>query len=82
MYAATFGIMAAASVVLGHYVFYRVGREAYYAADSPYRIARSSEIIFLLAVGTAGLLAGQVVRQARRVVRGYPVLVEETREAS
>jgi hypothetical protein len=82
VYATTFGIMAAALVVMGYYVFYRVGREAYYAADSPYRIARSSEIIFLLAVGTAGLLAGQVVRQARRVARGYPVLIEDPRETS
>ena len=82
VYAATFGVMAAATAVLGHYVFSQVGREAYYAPDSPYRIARSSEIIFLLAVGTAGLLAGQVVRQARRVVRGYPVVVEEKGESS
>lgn len=80
--AATFGVMAAAVLVLGHYVFYRVGRDAYYAADNPYRIARSSEIIFLLSVGAAGLFAGQVVRQARRLVRGYPVLVEEAQEVS
>jgi hypothetical protein len=82
VYAATLGVMAAALIVMGYYVFFRVGQEAYYAADSPYRIARSSEIIFLLAVGTAGLFAGQVVRQARRIVRGYPVLVEEPRETA
>lgn len=82
IYATTFGVMAAATLVMGHYVFYRVGREAYYAADSPYRIARSSEIIFLLSVGAVGLFAGQIVRQARRLVRGYPVLVQEAREGS
>jgi hypothetical protein len=82
VYAATLGIMLAATLVLGHYVFYRVGRDAYYAADSPYRFARSSEIIFLLAVGACGLFAGQVVRQARRLVRGYPVLVQEPKEAA
>lgn len=80
IYAATFGIMAAATLVMGHYVFYRVGRDAYYAADSPYRLARSSEIIFLLAIGTAGLFAGQLLRQTRRLVRGYPVLVQEPQE--
>jgi hypothetical protein len=82
VYATTFGIMLAATLVLGHYVFYRVGREAYYAADSLYRVARSGEIIFLLAVGAAGLFAGQVVRQARRLVRGYPVLVQGPKEAA
>jgi hypothetical protein len=80
--ATTLAVMAAALMVMGHYVFYRVGREAYYADGSPYRIARSSEIVFLLSVGTAGLLAGQVVRQARRLVEGYPVRVAEKREAS
>jgi hypothetical protein len=82
VYATTLGVMAAACLVMGHYVFFRVGRDAYYATDSPYRLARSSEIIFLLTVGTAGLLAGQVVRQARRLVDGYPVRVEEPRESA
>ncbi len=80
VYATTLGIMAAALGVMGHYAFFRVGREAYYAPDSPYRLARSSQILFWLAIGTAGLFAGQVVRQARRLVRGYPVHVEEPRE--
>ena len=79
---ATLGIMAAATLVMGHYVFYRVGRDAYYAADSPYRIARSSEIIFLLSIGAMGLFAGQSVRQARRLVRGYPVVVQEPQEVA
>lgn len=81
VYATTLGVMLAALLVMGYYVYYKIGREAYYADDSPYRVARSSEIIFLLAVGTAGLFAGQVVRQARRLVAGYPVRVEETQEA-
>jgi hypothetical protein len=76
----TFATWAAALVALGHYVFFRVGRDAYYADDSPYRIPRTSEVLFLLATGAAGLFAGQVVRQARRLVRGYPVAVEEPRE--
>jgi hypothetical protein len=82
VYATTFGIMLAATLVLGHYVYYRIGGENYYAEGSPYRIARSSEIIFLLAVGAGGLFAGQVVRQARRLVQGYPVVVAKPEEAA
>jgi hypothetical protein len=81
VYATTFGIWLAATLVMGHYVCYCIGRDGYYAADSPSRIARSSEITFLLAIGAAGLFAGQVVRQTRRLVRGYPV-VPDQREAA
>jgi hypothetical protein len=61
---ATFGAMFAALVQLGHYVFVRVGRDAYYAdrAENTVRIARSSEVVFFFALGACGLLAGQVVR--------------------
>ena len=62
----------------GHYVFFKVGRQTYYdpRPDNPYRISRISEVLFVLSTGAAGLFAGQVVRQARRLVRGYPVEVE------
>jgi hypothetical protein len=76
----TFAAMAAALVQMGHYVFIRIGRAAYYETDNPARLSRASEIIFLFALGACGLLAGQVVRQARRLVQGYPVAVEEPRE--
>ena len=75
----TFATWAAAVLMMGHYVFVRVGAERYYAADSPYRVARGSEIIFLLATGVVGLFAGQVVRQARRLVEGHPVTVRGPR---
>jgi hypothetical protein len=78
----TLGAMAGAILVLGHYVFFRVGREAYYDPQKAYRVARSAEIIFLLSLGTTGLFAGQVVRQARRLVMGYPVRVQESGEAA
>jgi hypothetical protein len=78
----TLGAMAAAAVALGHYVFIQVGAEAYYAPDSPYRIPRAHEVIFLLALGASGLLAGQSVRQARRLVAGYAAVVEEPAEAA
>jgi hypothetical protein len=80
--ATTLGAMAAATLVLGHFVFITVGREAYYAPDSEYRVPRSYEVLFLLALGACGLLAGQSVRQARRLVAGYPVLVDEPAEAA
>jgi hypothetical protein len=82
VWAATLGAMAAAAVMMGYYVFFRVGREAYYRDGSPYQVARVSQAIFLLAVGAAGILAGQVVRQARRLVYGYPVTAEGPREAA
>ncbi len=80
--ATTTGAMAAAAVALGHYVFFRVGQAAYYAADSPYRVPRAHEVIFLLALGACGLLAGQSVRQARRLVAGYPVRAREPAEVA
>jgi hypothetical protein len=47
------------------------------------RLPRHQQIIFLLALGALALLAGQFVRQCRRVVRGYPVTaVEEPNESA
>jgi len=70
VYAATLSAMAAYAFFLGYMRFYLE------APDSQ-RLARPQQIIFLLALGGAGLLAGQVVRQVRRVVTGYPVTVAE-----
>jgi hypothetical protein len=53
-------------VALGHYVFVRLGSAAYYG-DPAVRIPRSQEAITLLAILTAGLLAGQAVRQVLRL---------------
>jgi hypothetical protein len=80
--ATTFGAMVFAAIALGHYVFFKVGTAAYYAEGSTYRIPRAHEVMFLLAIGAAGLLAGQSVRQARRLVAGYPVTVVEPAEAA
>jgi hypothetical protein len=79
---ATLGAWAAALVAVGQYAFVRVGSEAYYAPGSPYRMARTAEVIFLMALGAVGLLGGQSVRQARRLVQGYPVQVEGPKEAA
>jgi hypothetical protein len=91
VYAATLGTMAAATLMMGCYVFGLIGMETYYTAGDPWMlprtsppwmVPRTSEVIFLLSLGAAGLLAGQVVRQARRLVQGYPVTVESEREAA
>jgi hypothetical protein len=53
-------------VALGNYVFIRIGTAAYYG-DPALRIPRPQEAITELAILTAGLLAGQVVRQTLRL---------------
>jgi len=78
----TFGSMLCALAVLGHYVFFRVGWAAYYAPENTARIPRVTEILFFLALGAVGLLGGQMVRQARRLVQGYPVRVQTEKEAA
>jgi hypothetical protein len=66
-------------VALGHYVFVRVGATAYYA-DAARRVPRVQQGITLLALVAAGVLAGQAVRQARRLAIGYPVTVASPEE--
>jgi hypothetical protein len=56
-------------VALGHYVFVRVGTTVYYG-DAAVRVPRPQEVITVLAILTAGLLAGQAVRQALRLTGG------------
>lgn len=75
--ATTFGAMLAGVLLMGYYVYVRIGVDAYYQAGPDVRVAHTAEVIFLLALGLCGLFAGQSVRQARRLVEGYPVLVEE-----
>jgi hypothetical protein len=82
VYAATLGAMAAATLMMGFYVYGIVGSADYYEASKGLQVPRSSEVIFLLALGATGLVAGQAVRQARRLVGGYPVKVEEPEEAA
>ena len=63
---ATLAAGAGYVVALGHYVFVRIGRAVYYADDAV-RIPRAQEAVTVLAIVTAGLLAGQAVRQALRL---------------
>jgi hypothetical protein len=81
VYATTLGAMAAALFALGHYVLVRLGWQEYMDPSKGHRIPRVTELLFLLALGASGLLAGQLVRQARRLVHGYPVKVQDHQEA-
>jgi len=73
VYAATLGAMAAYAFFLGYVRF------GLHVADNE-RLSRPQQIVFLLALGAAGLLAGQVVRQVRRLLQGYPVQVADEQE--
>jgi hypothetical protein len=75
VYVATGLAVAGYLFLLGHYVFYQVGYERYYSHPE-LRIPRTQEAIFLLGLLTSGVLAGQVVRQARRLARCLPVAGE------
>jgi hypothetical protein len=78
VYVATLGSMAAFVLFLGHYKYVVIGTERYLQdAD---RMTRTNQALFVLALGAAGLLAGQMVRQARRLAEGYPVAVAERGE--
>jgi hypothetical protein len=79
VYAATLGSIACYLLLLGAYAWFQVGWGEYYSNPLA-RIPRTQQIIFVLGLGTAGFLAGQTVRQTRRLVRGYPVRVPTGRE--
>ena len=76
--AAAIGSVLGYLFLLGHHIV-RVGYERYYS-NPELRIPRTHEAIVVLGLATAGVLAGQVVRQARRLALGYPVAVGEAKE--
>jgi hypothetical protein len=75
IYFATLGSMAAYAFFLGYVKYW---------LELPWeqRLSRPNQIIFALVLGATGILAGQLVRQARRLTAGYPVTLEETAEAT
>jgi hypothetical protein len=75
VYVTTLGAMAGYVLFLGYYKYFTVGLERY--ATDPNRLSRTDQAIFVLALGAAGLLAGQMVRQARRLVLGYSIGTDE-----
>ncbi|HYV36442.1 MAG TPA: hypothetical protein VE988_12095, partial [Gemmataceae bacterium] len=75
VYATTLGAMACYAVYLG---YVRWGLEL---SDSQ-RLARPQQIVFLLALGGAGLLVGQSVRQVRRILMRQVTVIDQREEAS
>ena len=82
VYATTVGAAAASMLLLGYQYYFLIGPDNYYNVDpkDSRRIDQTVQIIYLLSLGAAGVLTGQMVRQARRLVEGYTVAVDETRE--
>jgi hypothetical protein len=80
VYMAALGAIVGYLFLLGHYAYWVVGYERYYA-EPALRIPRTHQVIMVLALGAAGIVAGQVVRQMRRVAEGYPVKVKSQAEA-
>ena len=72
---ATACAMAGYLVVLGYYAWYVVGFERYYATPE-LRIPRSHEVILLLAMLACGLMAGQMVRQVRRMMLRHVTIAD------
>ena len=81
IYFATTGAALGYLAVLGYYAWHVVGFDRYYATPSV-RIPRGDEAIFLLALIVTGLFAGQVVRQARRLMIPYPATIAPKEQAS
>jgi hypothetical protein len=71
VWVATLGSWVGYALVLIHYLWWVIGRDVYYSTPEV-RIPRKDEAIFILALGAAGLCAGQVVRQMRRLISGHP----------
>jgi len=68
VYVATLGAMLTYLLLIGT-SFFMMGSEKYYAADNTRRVPRPTQVIMLMCMGGAGLLAGQVIRQTRRLLR-------------
>jgi len=79
VYFATACAAAGYLIVLGHYAWYVIGFHKYYATPE-LRIPRSQEAIVVLALGACGVMAGQVVRQMRRIASRYPVVAVDGSE--
>ncbi|HEY8665750.1 MAG TPA: prolipoprotein diacylglyceryl transferase family protein [Tepidisphaeraceae bacterium] len=69
-YVATGGAILGYLLLLGYYAGYQIGFSTYYATPD-LRIPRSTEGVMVLALLVSGLLAGQMVRQARRLAAAH-----------
>jgi hypothetical protein len=75
VYAATLLAVAGYLFVLGHHIFWRIRFDRYYDTET-HRVPRTEEAVMLLGLLASGVLAGQVVRQARRLTRSLPAGAE------
>lgn len=73
IYAATFGAMAG-------FLFFHGYVRYWLALPDDQRLSHAQQTIFLLALAVAGLIAGQVVRQARCLAQGPAVKVMRPEE--
>jgi hypothetical protein len=74
IYTTTAAAIVGYLVLLAYYAWYVVGFKTYYATPQ-LRIPRGHEAVVILCLLVAGLLAGQVVRQVRRMIQQGPVVV-------
>ena len=70
VYVATASAATGYLATLAHYAWVVIGSERYYA-EATTRIPRSEQVLVLLVILVAGLLAGQAVRQTRRVALSF-----------
>jgi hypothetical protein len=66
VWSATIGCLLGYLLVVGHTI----------RTQPELRISHRDQVIYMLALGGVGVLAGQSVRQARRLIRGSDVVVE------
>ncbi|HWB55117.1 MAG TPA: prolipoprotein diacylglyceryl transferase family protein [Tepidisphaeraceae bacterium] len=80
VWVATIEAVAGYALVLAYYAWYLIGWTRYYSTPD-LRISRTTESIFILSLLAAGAMAGQVIRQVRRMVYRYSPLVAEVAHA-
>ena len=75
IYATTASSVLGYLSLLAYYAWYLIGPKIYYS-NPAIRISRAQEIIVVLSMLVAGLFAGQVVRQVRRMIERHPQLAD------
>lgn len=66
VYVTTLAAVIGYGISLAYYVYVIVGSDVYYS-DAALRVPRDTQVIFVLVLLTAGFLAGQSVRQFKRL---------------
>lgn len=79
VYLATACAIGGYLIMLANYAWREIGYARYYATPE-LRIPRSHEAIVVVALLVAGLFAGQMVRQARRLSERYAVTLDDGKD--